>query len=197
MEPSSIIIKSNDQNGCLSLSLETWVSVSSSKLYHNDGVYYKNPAFLFFFSWVSHSHNSGKQVVVIATDAAEQATGFCHCHGNKSNFHAEVPNINNVRTCPAALLNAVDQDDAYGILSNYSLAWLVLKKNWSPGSSSKNVSVKMRQAWWHLHNREVCVWHFYLFVCRYFQESRLVIWLGCVPAASIQGVQAGQRVPGV
>lgn len=46
----------------------------------------------------------GQRVVVMATDAAEQATGFCHCHGNKFNFHAQALNINIVRTRPALLL---------------------------------------------------------------------------------------------
>lgn len=37
--------------------------------------------------------------------------------------------------------------------------------------------------------------------CNFFiffpQKSSLAVWVGCVPAASLQGVQTGQGVPGI
>lgn len=66
--------------------LESPAAISSSELCHADGLYYMD---------VSGCNllvdNSGKRAVVMGTDAQKHATGFCHCHGNKFNYHAFIP----------------------------------------------------------------------------------------------------------
>lgn len=47
--------------------------------------------------------NSGKRTVVMGTDAADQAMGFCHCHGNKFNYHAFIPRTDGARVYLAIL----------------------------------------------------------------------------------------------
>lgn len=70
---------------------------SSSELCHADDHYV---GILGSNLWVA---NSGKRTVVMGTDAADQAVGFCHCHGNKFNYHAFIPRLDGARACLAIL----------------------------------------------------------------------------------------------
>lgn len=66
--------------------LESRAAVSSSEQRHADGLYYMD---------VSGCNllvdNSGKHAVVMGTNAEKQSMRFCHCHGNKFNYHAFIP----------------------------------------------------------------------------------------------------------
>lgn len=83
--------------GEIKMSPETREADSSSELYHADDHYV---GILGSNLWVA---NSGKCTVVMGTDAADQAMGFCHCHGNKFNDHAFIPRTDGARACLAVL----------------------------------------------------------------------------------------------
>lgn len=77
--------------------LETREADSSSELCHADDHYVD---ILGSNLWAA---NSGKRTVVMGTDAADQAMGFCHCHGNKFNYHAFIPRTDGACPCLAVL----------------------------------------------------------------------------------------------
>lgn len=66
--------------------LESRAAVFLAELCHSDGLYYVH---------ISGCNllvdNSDKRAVVMGTDAKKQAMGFCHCHGNKFNYHSFIP----------------------------------------------------------------------------------------------------------